>query len=82
MHQDHPAYVGRESDPQSYVDDANLGLPVCGPVSATCAKVTSNPRIDQDFTAVLCYYSDGIDSLGARCHLRGTLRNSEIPLES
>jgi Carboxypeptidase regulatory-like domain len=51
------AYVGSESDHQSYLNDANLGLPVCGPVSSTCAPVTSNPRVNPLFTQVLLYYS-------------------------
>jgi hypothetical protein len=51
------AYVGSESDHQSYFNDANLGLPICGPVSATCAQVTSNPRVNPNFTQVLNSYS-------------------------
>jgi len=49
--------VGSESDHQSYFNDANLGLPICGPVSATCAQVTSNPRVNPNFTQVLNSYS-------------------------
>ena len=51
------AYVGSESDHQSYENDANLGRPICGPVSPTCAQVTSNPRVNPLFNSVLLDYS-------------------------
>jgi hypothetical protein len=39
------AYVGSESDHIPYNQNVDTGLPICGPVSATCAQVTSNvPR--------------------------------------
>ena len=37
------AYVASESVHQNYLNEADLGLPICGPVSSTCAPVTSNP---------------------------------------
>ena len=56
------AYVASESDHQNYVNDGNLGLPVCGPVSATCAQVTTNSFTYPNFTNVLNVYSDGTAS--------------------
>ncbi len=52
------AYVASESDHQNYVNDANLGLPVCGPVSETCAQVTGNNFTNPLFTNVLNVFSD------------------------
>jgi len=52
------AYVASESDHQSYQDDANPGSPVCGPVSPTCALVTSPPpRLNANFGLVDLSYS-------------------------
>jgi len=52
------AYVASESDHQSYVNGANLGLPICGPVSPTCDEVSSNSYTYPQFTEVLLDYSN------------------------
>ncbi len=60
------AYVGSETDHQSFQNEANPGLPVCGPVNTSvapgtpgyCAAVTSNPRINQNYTSVNVYFSN------------------------
>ena len=39
------AYVGSESDHVPYNQNIDVGKPICGPVSATCAQVTSNVPI-------------------------------------
>jgi hypothetical protein len=39
------AYVGSESDHVPYNQNIDVGQPICGPVSATCAQVTSNVPI-------------------------------------
>src|ERR1019366_3712246 len=53
------AYVGSESDHQSYANETNLAQPICGPVSATCAQVTTSPaRRDPNFSQILLYYSN------------------------
>src|SRR5579871_1118719 len=53
------AYVASESDHQSYQNETNPGLPICGPVSPTCPQVTSNVRTYQNFGTVDTYYSSG-----------------------
>jgi hypothetical protein len=52
------AYVASESDHQSFANDANLGVPICGPVSESCPLRTTNPaRVNQLFTQVLLDYA-------------------------
>jgi hypothetical protein len=56
------AYVASESDHQSFQNETNPGQPICGPVSATCAQVKTNPRINPNFGSVDVYYSEGTAS--------------------
>jgi hypothetical protein len=52
------AYVGSESDHQSYQNEANPGPPVCGPVGPNCAQITAFPaRIYPQFGGVDLSYS-------------------------
>ena len=53
------AYVASESDHQSFQDEANPAPRICGPVSATCAAVSSySDRLDTNFSSVDVYYSE------------------------
>lgn len=60
------AYVASESDHQSFQNETNPGLPICGPVNTGvpvgstgyCAQVTTNPRINPNFGSVDVYYSE------------------------
>lgn len=53
------AYVASESDHQSYQNETNPGLPICGPISPACAAVSSNVRTYSNFGTIDTYYSEG-----------------------